>query len=58
MNRHAKESVWWSVGGRSLMISLRSSTGTGNSGEGFEGGIVVEGGGQGKGSANSDEARN
>ena len=40
------------------MISLRTSTGTGKSGEGFEGGIVVDGGGQGEGGAKNDEATN
>jgi hypothetical protein len=45
VTRDAKEIVWRSVSGRNLMISQKSSGG--NSGERFDGAIVV--GGQGKG---------
>ena len=46
VTRDTKEIVWRSVSGRNLIISQRSSRG--NSGESFDGAIVVDG--QGKGS--------
>ena len=48
VSRDAKESIWRSLSGRSLMISSRISRG--NSGESFDGAIVVDVvSGQGKG---------
>ena len=44
VSRDAKESVWRSVSGRSLMISQRSSKGNSGPGESFDGAIVVDGG--------------
>ena len=44
VSQDAKESVWRSVSGRNLMISQRSSRG--NSGENFDGDIVVDGQGK------------
>ena len=44
VSRDAKESVWRSVSGRNLMISQRRSRG--NSGENFDGDIVVDGQGK------------